>query len=454
LSALLALTAFYAAVYLVVGLVASRRVRTASDFFVAGRSLGGATIFATLLAANIGAGSTVGAAGLGYRHGLAAWWWSGSAALGCVGLGAWVAPRLNHLAREHGLLTVGDYLEWRYDRSVRLLVAATLWLGSLSILAGQILAMAWAFDVLLGWPKWEACVLSGLLVVAYVGAGGLLASAVVNVVQLVVLLVGFVLAVPFAVGAAGGIEPMTRQAEAVSGSMGWGSIAGLALTLGPSFVVSPGLVQKTFGARGPGAARAGALANAAALAVFAFIPPMLGLAMRAVRPGLENPELALPLLLGQTLPAWLGAFGLAALLAAELSTADAVLFMLSTSLGRDLAPVLVGRDLEPAELLRAGRWATVVAGGLGVGVAVVTLGVADALKLFYTLLTAALFVPLVWGLAAARPTAVWARAGVLASVAVTVALSIAPIEPALRAWLPAASAIGLSALVFAWGSRA
>ncbi len=51
-------------------------------------------VFATMLAANIGAGSTVGAAGLAYRHGLSAWWWSGSAAIGCLLMGLLVAPAL------------------------------------------------------------------------------------------------------------------------------------------------------------------------------------------------------------------------------------------------------------------------------------------------------------------------------------------------------------------------
>ncbi len=51
---------------------------------------------------------------------------------------------------------------------------------------------------------------------------------------------------------------------------------------------------------------------------------------------LANPELALPRLTTDVLPPWLGGLALAALFAAEISTADAVLFMLSTSLSRDL----------------------------------------------------------------------------------------------------------------------
>src|ERR1700730_7860619 len=59
------------------GLWIGRRVRGASDFFVAGRRLGPGLIFSTMLAANIGAGSTVGATGLGYSHGVSASWGGG-----------------------------------------------------------------------------------------------------------------------------------------------------------------------------------------------------------------------------------------------------------------------------------------------------------------------------------------------------------------------------------------
>ena len=82
MEARLVLLLVYGAALIAVGLWASRHVSRSSQFFVAGRSLSGPMVFATMLAANIGAGSTVGAAGLAYRHGLSAWWWSGSAGSG------------------------------------------------------------------------------------------------------------------------------------------------------------------------------------------------------------------------------------------------------------------------------------------------------------------------------------------------------------------------------------
>src|SRR6267143_3172040 len=98
----------YAVLMIVLGAVVSRRVRASSDFFVAGRGLGAGLIFSTLLAANIGAGSTVGAAGLGYRDGMSAWWWVGSAGIGSLMLAFWIGPAVRRLASAHDLRTVGD----------------------------------------------------------------------------------------------------------------------------------------------------------------------------------------------------------------------------------------------------------------------------------------------------------------------------------------------------------
>src|SRR5262249_39514402 len=161
--------------------------------------------------------------------------------------------------------------------------------------------------------------------------------------------------------------------------------------------------------------------NAAALAVFAFVPPLLGMAARALRPELGNAELALPLLMRDVLPPWLGGLGLAALFAAEISTADAVLFMLSTSLAPELYQAFVNPPADDARLLHVGRWTAVGAGAAGTIVALLLPSVVEALKSFYGILTAALFVPLVAGLISSRPQAVHARVAVILAVVVYLA---------------------------------
>ena len=386
-----------------VGVAIGRRVRTTSDFFVAGRRLGPMLLFSTMIAANIGAGSTVGAAGYGYRDGLSAWWWVGSAAMGSIVLGLWVGPRIRRIAEAHDLQTLGDYLEWRFDWRVRATTTSLLWLGTLAILAGQLLALAFVLEAVAGWPRWIGCLVGGGVMTIYFASGGMRSTIWVNLVQLVVLLVGFVLALPYALGAVGGWDGLRAATDSGGsywslwrgGGSGWIFLA----MLGPSFFLSPGLLQKVYGARDDRTVRIGVLANAAVLFVFAFMPVLLGMIARGLHPGLTDRELALPVLLVRDLPVAVGSIGLAALVAAEISSADAILFMLATSLSRDLYKRFLRPAATDADVLRVARLTSVVAGIAGVGIAIViTKSVADALSFFYTLLSVSLFVPIVGGL--------------------------------------------------------
>ena len=412
----------YVALITAVGLAIGRRVSGTRDFFVAGRALGPGLLFATLLAANIGAGSTVGAAGLGYQNGLASWWWVGSAGIGTLVLAFWLGPRMWRVARDHSLRTVGDYLEHRYGPSVRAAMAALLWLGTLAILAGQLIAMAWILEVVAGAPRWLGAVVGGVVMTVYFVAGGLLSSAWVNLVQLVVLVCGFLIAVPMAVEGAGGVSAVLANARATpghldfmsNGASGWTYL----ILLAPAFIVSPGILQKTFGARDARTVRIALAACGVALMLFALLPPVLGMVARAVAPGLDSPETALPVILTQGVPAWVGLLGLAAVLSAEISSADAILFMLSTSLSKDLYQRFVNPEASDRQVLRVARGAAVAGGGAGVVLAVVIPDVVGALVIFYSLMGVSLFVPVVAGLHSRRPGAGEALAAAGAGVVV------------------------------------
>ncbi|HEU4690646.1 MAG TPA: hypothetical protein VFS23_19895, partial [Vicinamibacterales bacterium] len=157
----LVLLVVYSLIVVTLGLWTARYVRTSSAFFVAGRSLGPGLVLASMLAANIGAGATVNVAGLAYREGLNAWWWSGSAGLASFVLAFWVGPRLWALAKEHDFYTTGDFLEFRYGAAVRAVITGLVVFGSLWILAAQLIAGAAIISVLTGAPRWVGSAIGG-----------------------------------------------------------------------------------------------------------------------------------------------------------------------------------------------------------------------------------------------------------------------------------------------------
>jgi SSS family solute:Na+ symporter len=393
----LALLLVYSILLVVLGLWIGRRIR-ASDFFVAGRSLGPGLLFATFLAANIGASSTVGATSLGYTEGLSAWWWNGSAGLGSMVLAFWIGPRMWREAAAHGDYTVGDFLERHYGSLMRGLVAVLIWLGTLSILAAQLLGVAAVLNVVGGFSLLTGCILGAVVTAAYFVAGGLLSSAWVNLVQLGVILAGFAVAAPLAVDAAGGWSAMTAgngRTTDVFASTGPVSGWRLLFLLGPAFIVSPGLLQKAFGARDARTVTNGIAWNGAVLMIFACAPAAIGVAARELYPSLGRADLALPTVLAQALPPLVGSLALAAVFSAEISSADAVLFMLATSASRDLYRGFVRPSASDADVLRVARLAVIGGAILGVALAVAHGSVRAAVAVFYAILTVTLFVPVI-----------------------------------------------------------
>jgi SSS family solute:Na+ symporter len=413
----------YSLALIALGFWFSRSVRHSDDFFIASRSLGTGLIFSTFLAANIGAGSTVGATGLAYTDGWAAWWWNGSAGLGSLVLAIWIGPRMWREASRHGFVSVGDFLEHHFGRGVRGLAAVAIWLGSFVILCGQLRGAAEVLQA--AWPGLSlhtgAAIAAGVTAL-YFSAGGLLGAARINVIQLAVILFGFLLATPYALDHVGGAAVLETGGSFWRGErVGWPTL----LLLGPAFFLSPGLLQKAYGARDERAVRLGVALNGIALMAFALLPVLLGLAARAIHPGLERPEMALPTILTTGVPQVVGAFALAAVFSAELSTADAVLAMLATSGARDFYRGFIRPAATDADVLRVARFLAFTGCIVGFLLTFVFDSVASALTMFYSTMVVTLFAPTLGALFLPHAGRWSARAAMLVGVTTLFTLHVA-----------------------------
>jgi SSS family solute:Na+ symporter len=236
-----------------------------------------------------------------------------------------------------------------------------------------------------------------------------------------------------------------------NGDSGWIYLA----MLGPNFIVSPGLLQKVYGARDDRAVRLGVGLNALCLMLYALVPVLLGMSARVLHPGLPNHELALPMLFMHDLPFWAGALGLAAVFSADVSAADAALFMLATSLSQDLYKRFVNPAASDRQVVTVARGASLVGSIAAVIVAMQSKTVVDAIGVFYTLVSVSLFVPIVAGLYLRRPRALDALAAMAGGITAVVAAQlwnggkpIGVFTPAMCGLTAAAAAFTLVTVVF------
>ena len=400
----------YAILLIGIGYYIGKRVKGAADFFVGGRNFGWPLLFTTLLAANIGAGSTVGVTGLAFRYGVSSWWWIGCSGLGSLILALVVGPKIWEAGKKYNLYTMGDYLDLRYARVFRAITSTMMAVGTLALFSGQLIGIAWILDVVAGIDKIYGIIIGAVVVTLYFSAGGLRSAAIVNIVELVVILVGFLVAAPFALSYVGGFsglqstiaQNMNNSAQTSAyfawDGIGYTTIIGYFLMLTPAFCISPGLVGKVYSAENTRVVKIGTLLNGIVQLLFAFLPLIIGMCAYAAFPGLENPELALPMAMKEMMPFGIAALALAAIFAAEISTADTVLFMLATSISKDLYKTFFNTQATDAQLLAFSRKATVVCGIVGVIVAHFMANIITALSIFYSLMTVSLAAPFLFGL--------------------------------------------------------
>jgi SSS family solute:Na+ symporter len=216
----------------------------------------------------------------------------------------------------------------------------------------------------------------------------------------------------------------------------------------PGFVISPGLIQKSFGAASERALTKGVALNAIALLLFAFVPTLFGMVARQASPGITNPNAVLPTVLLEQLPAWLGALALAAVFSTEVDTCDAVLFMVSTTLSKDLYQRHLNPEADDRQLLFVARVSAVIAGLAGVLLSIYFETVTQALIIFYSLLGVTFFVPVLGALLTRNTAAPEALAAVSAGVITLLVVGFG--LPARPSWLdPSLSGIVAAAVAYA-----
>lgn len=380
---LAAMTVFYLATFWL-GLWAGRRVAadSFSDLVLAGRRLGlGVGVF-TMTATWVDGGYINGTVEQTYSAGLlhvqAPWAYALSLAIG----GLWFAP----IMRRHGFTTLLDPFHRRFGARA----AAALYLpavaGELFWTSAILTALGTTFSVVLDLDFTWSIVLSATIVVGYTMSGGLWAVAVTDVAQLIVLVVGLWIVVPFVADAVGGFGPALehyRARMALAPPVNWWSWADSALLLVFGGIPWHVYFQRVLAARDADVARRLSLLAAGCCLLAAIPPALIGiLAHGADWSALDiaSPEATrlLPVVLVHLTPPAVAAIGLGAVSAAVMSSMDSSILSSSTMTAWNVYRPLVNPQATREALTRAVRSTVLV---IGVAATLIALQV----KSIYTL---------------------------------------------------------------------
>jgi SSS family solute:Na+ symporter len=194
-----------------IGFYFSRREKTSTDYFLAGRNVGWVAIGTSLFASNISSEHFIGLAGTGSNSGLAVGHFEWLAAFIVLLLGWVFVP----FYLKSGIFTMPEFLEKRYSRSSRTylttvsIVAYVITKISVTLFAGGLL-----LNKILGWNMITSSVVMVVITGLYTIAGGLGAVIYTELIQTVTLIGGAVALTLLGLERVGGFSELQRQLPA------------------------------------------------------------------------------------------------------------------------------------------------------------------------------------------------------------------------------------------------
>ncbi len=355
MNTLLAFVLVYLLISISIGLYAATRVRNATDYAVAGRSLPMPVVIATVFATWFGSETVLGIPARFAEQGL-----SGTvedpfgASLCLIFVGLFFARKLYRM----NLLTIGDYYKQRYNRTVEVIVSLCIVASYLGWVSAQITAMGLVFSVLTGGaiPMSYGMVLGAAIVLLYTLFGGMWSVALTDAFQMLLIVGGMFLIAWVIADAAGGVGVVISHAseagklrflpEMTLPSMLAFIGAGVTIMFGS--IPQQDVFQRVMSSRNENIAASGAVIGGSMYFLIAFIPMFLVYASQLIDPQLfaslleEDSQLILPTLILRDTPMIAQIMFFGALLSAIMSTASGTLLAPSVTLTENII-----REMRP-----------------------------------------------------------------------------------------------------------
>jgi sodium/proline symporter len=195
LTKIIALT-IYVLVLFLIGIVASRRVKNISDYYVGGKKIGYWAVAFSARATGESGWLLIGLTGMGALAGLSAYWVVLGEVLGVAVSWQFMAKRFKRKSDTYQSLTIPDYLESHFKSSTRFLrglAASILSVFVVIYVSTQIDATGIAFESMMDMNYYHGAILGFLIVLAYIFIGGFVAVVWSDLFQGVLMFFGLVI---------------------------------------------------------------------------------------------------------------------------------------------------------------------------------------------------------------------------------------------------------------------
>lgn len=368
------------------------------NYLLAGRNMPTVLLVVMLTGLAVGGASTVGVAERAYTVGFSAGWYNAAWGLGGIVVGLFFASHF----RRMNIKTVPEMMGTMFGPRTRFLSVVNQLLVMISITSLQYVAGGAILTALMPeiFSFQQGMIASALIFISITVVGGYWASGLTNLINVVVIYVGIIAALRQTLANFGGfasvsvsLPPGGQWMDLISG-LGIATVAAYLVVMVTMAVTTQAVAQISFAARDEKSARRGLLLGGILILPAGFLCAMFGIIAAAKFPNLDNAAMALPMIASQLSPLVGGVF-LAALWAADISTAVGLLMGCSTLVLEDIVKKVYTKPIPASREMLVSRAVVLLVSLLSFGLALTVVGIlktittALAITTSFTLLVAA-----------------------------------------------------------------
>ena len=207
----------YLILMIVVGILASKKNKDTSDFYLGGRKLGPIVTAMSAEASDMSSYLLMGLPGLALLTGFADVGWTViGLAIGTYLNWLFVAKRLRIYSQHNGSITIPDFFS-NNKHFLMGISAIIILIFFVPYTASGFSACGKLFQTLFGMNYHAAMILSAVIIIAYTSIGGFLAASTTDLLQSIIMTVALVMVVVFGIVKAGGIDVVMENAKALPG---------------------------------------------------------------------------------------------------------------------------------------------------------------------------------------------------------------------------------------------
>lgn len=374
---------FYVIIIIALGYWVSRekkgKEKSASDYFLASKSLPWWAVGASIIAANISAEQFIGMSGSGFKIGIGIASYEWMSALTLVIVAVFFLP----IYLKKGIYTMPQFLEQRFDKRVKLVMAFFWLLVFVFINLTSILYLgALAIHNMFGISLTLSIVALALFALAYSLYGGLKAVAWTDVIQVVFLIVGGLITTFVALNKLGdgnftnGVQHLFSAAPEKfdlildKSHESYKDLPGLGVLLGGLWIANlyywgcnQYIIQRALAAKSLPEAQKGLLFAGflkLLLPLLVVVPGIIAFVMNSEGMIMvSKPDDAYPIMLS-LIPQGIRGLAFAALVAAIISSLASMMNSISTIFTMDIYKNYYGKDMSDAKTVKVGRIAVLV----------------------------------------------------------------------------------------------